>query len=44
MLLPGVADRSEFISAVVIHVSPWKNMFLPCVSGLCDCIVYSRDS
>ena len=27
--LLGVVDRSDFISSVVIHVSLWKNKFLP---------------
>lgn len=27
-LLPGVADRSEFTSAVVTHVPLWNHMFL----------------
>lgn len=26
MLLPGVASRNDFTSAVVIHVALWKNM------------------
>lgn len=28
VLLPGVEDRSEFTSAVVIHVPLWENMCL----------------
>lgn len=27
MFLLGVADRSKFASAVVIHMRAWKNMF-----------------
>jgi len=36
VLLPGVADRGEFTSAVVIHLSLWKNVFLQCVACPCD--------
>lgn len=36
MLLPGVVDRSEFTSAVVIHLPPWRNMFWPHVACPCD--------
>lgn len=38
VLLPGVADRSEFTSAVVIYLPLEKTWFLPCVACPCDCI------
>jgi hypothetical protein len=41
VLLPGVANRNEFTSAVVSHVSLWKNMVLSGAACPCDCILYS---
>jgi hypothetical protein len=48
LLLPGVADRSEFtagysvwlagVTQLNIYILPRKNMFLPCVTCPCDCI------
>lgn len=36
VLLPGVADRTELTSAVVIHMPFRKSMFLPYVTCLSD--------
>ena len=40
VLLPGVADRSEFLSAAVGHVPLWKHVFA-CVAYSCDWTHYS---
>lgn len=42
-ILPGAADSSEFISAIVIHVPRWESMFLPHTACPCDCILHSGD-
>lgn len=36
VLLPGVANRCEITSAVAIHMSLQKNVFLPYVARPCD--------
>lgn len=40
----GIADRNKFTSAVVIHMHPWKNKFLPHVACIYDLALYSRHS
>lgn len=41
--LSGIASRKEWI--YFVYLPPWKkNIFLPCVAGPCDCILYWCDS
>lgn len=43
-LHPGVVERGDFTSAVIIHIHLWEDMFLSCEACSCDCILYSGDS
>lgn len=40
-ILPGVTDKSEFISALAIHMPIWKNMLLPSEACPGDFKLYS---